>query len=511
MRRIFRPGLAFILAALAVILALAASSARAAVVTKPWNLAVVLDLSESMGAPWLGSSRAMVAERHLGLELRTMPLRVTVGLWAAVDGKAVVLLPPQPASKLKGVRLRLPRPTGRGGMAAALEQASLWLKKSGGGSILLITGNQAPVLSPVFFKQLDKLGGFLHIFAIAPGQAEKKLQALVTKGGGLSFANARPADVARLLRRAVIAALSPSLIDVLAYDQANQPLHLNYALQRRDQAWGLVSGQAHRRLQIPAGVYLLTWPQGPPPKTPSTPANVTVPPQGLLKLWQGGKSKLVIKGQASEGKPLTWKIKVSRVDDGRLLTPYSKLPITLSPAGGRYLIRSMKPAHQWIVELGAGDEVQMTVGPPGRLLAGLAGPLGAVRLPYFVIDERAHRRVATGYTNSKLTLLPGVYRLELQMHPSKVKKLIMEPGQEVKLDLGKVGVLHVLRAKQPGPLRFRVETPHGRKVAAGVGERRIVLGAGSYVVHFGGNLPSAEVDIKDGELTTLDPVLAPIR
>ncbi len=483
-------------------LLLLTTPAQARPIQRPWNLAVVLDLSQSMGREWLGSSRVQVLERALGVELRSLPRRITAGLWAAAGGRVHRLIAPCSAARLKGVYLRLPRPGGHGAVTAALERAAGWLQKNGGGSLLLLTGPDPPAAPKALLDRLEKASVFWHIFAVAPGPAARRMRTAAAMGGGLLITSDRPADTARLLRRAVSAALSPTFVQVLTYDQNNRPLHLPFTLQRRDQAWGLVSGRAHRRLQLPSGVYRLSWPQGPPPSAAARARVVNIPRQGTVKLWIGGRCRLLIQARDARGRPLAWKVKVSDIDSGRLITPYKPAPLELSLSSGRYLVRSLSPAHQRQVELAAGQRVEMILGPPGRLTVKLAGPLGPVRLPYRVVDLRAGRRVATGYSNSPMVLLPGRYRLEPALYPPLVRQVVMPPGGRVVVELPLLGMLHIKRSRAAAARRYQVQTPSGRRVASGKGQRYLPLGPGRYLVVFGGGHAVA-VQVRAGRLSTV--------
>ena len=84
------------------------------------------------------------------------------------------------------------------------------------------------------------------------------------------------------------------------------------------------------------------------------------------------------------------------------------------------------------MELGAGQTKELLAGPKAGLLARLQGPDGPVRLPYQVYDQLSGRRVATGYSGNKLRLMPGGYRLELELPPGFSRQISLkargEPG-----------------------------------------------------------------------------------
>lgn len=511
MPRFFRAAL-WVAPAVVLMLALGpAGRAEAASVTTPWNLAVVVDLTGPVDAPWLGATRRRALQSALEMELRTLPLRVTAGVWAAGGNQAAQVIKPRRAVGLKGLDLKLPGLAGPGGLAQALDAAADWTGRYGGGSILLLTGPWPAGAAPALPARFKESGGYLHVFALGVKKDHQRQDRLAVKGGGLLFIADRPADTARLLRRAVSAALSPSFLILLAYDQDNRPLQPAFDLKRRDQAWGLVSGRAHRRMQLPSGVYRLLWPAGPPRSVGKPPAAVTVEDEGLTKVWLGGNGRLAIKGEAAEGGPLDWAIKVSRVDDGRLVKPYGPLPLDLKAPSGRYLITSRKPAHQWSVELAAGGEVKVMVGPPARLDYQLRGPAGPLRVPYAVTDLNADRRVATGYTNAPLRILPGRYRLDLKVFPPVRREISVLPGRKLAILGQPLGVIKIVRGPSTRLMRYWITDGTGRLAAKGVGERMFPLGPGYYRVRFMETKGLVSLHLKSGQLAVVKPPNADVH
>ncbi len=478
----------------------------------PWNLALVVDNTAALDQPWLGSPLRPLVEAALQTELRTLPLRVKVGVWLANQQGASLFIPPASALEVKQAEVILPQPEGQdlaqaGSLGQAVGQALAWLRSQGQGSLVILCAGQAPGLEPALLGQGGPLPEevFVHALSLGSGQGLEGLRRLTLAGGGAYQSAVRPGETSPLLHQTVLTALAATRLLVQAHDPANTPLMVEFSLERREQAGWRRQGQSGRPLQIPPGVYSLNWPAnsgagpGQPPKT------VAVQSSGQTRLWVGGRGKLALRAQDAQGKVLHWHLSVANLDTGKLEAKEKRLPFHLELNAGYYMIKSLSPPLSWSLELGAGRQVDLLTGPKAQLTLGLPGAGGALRVPYQVLDQLGQRPAGTGYTGSPLHLLPGAYALTVQTAPPLRRQVQLLPGQRLDLELPQVGAIKVGRDRGGLSQPFEVRGLDGDPLLSGVSERPLPALPGRYLLRFNPPLPSLEVEVKAGQVSVLAP------
>lgn len=463
-----------------------------------WNLTVVVEASPRMEKTWLGQKPRTALIKSLGQELRSLPLRVSCGLWLATPHSPRQRIKPSPADHIKDLELAWPAvKAGSPAWGAAIKAALAWLEKSGGGSLLIVTATPPGLpadLIPAGLKN-PKPMIFVHALALGAKPLSKALTRLVLLGGGGLFWARKPAELSRVLHIAAQNAISPARLLVHAHGQDNRPLAVEFAIKERDRGVLARPGLGQRPAQLLPGFYGLAWPKDNAPRPGPLPRRVHVAPVGISQVWAGGSGTLAVKtlGQPKGEKP--YKVKVTRLRDGKVAKPLTRTPFELELPSGRYLANTPFPAMSWHVLIKAGSKVDLVAGPPGMLTLGLEGPVGKVRLAYEVYSRLAPRRVATGYTNQTLKLPPGDYRIAVLGNPSQELSLTLGPGQKKTLTLAPVGALIVKSRKKLKPVKFKVFGAMGF-LASGLGDRPVYLAPGDYRVEFMDGAPPAKVSIK---------------
>jgi hypothetical protein len=345
---------------------------------------------------------------------------------------------------------------------------------------------------------------FCHVLALDAPAGGQGLAGLAARGGGALFAAERPGRVLPLLHRAVLTALSPARLLVVAHDAANRPLDISYRLGRHRSLARALGGPAGRTRQLLPAVYRLLWPAGAAIGPAPPPERVSVAPEGLTRVWAGGVGRLAVSGVDEKGRPLDWALRVVRLEDGSIVEEGRRPPLELELAAGRYLVKALQRPLAWEVELAAGGETAFTAGPQATLLAGLLGPEGPLRAPYQLWDLLAHRPAGTGYTNQPLTLKPGPYRLRLSVPPGPSREIVLRPAQRRVVELPAAGGLLVPR--RPGLRGFTVLDARGRPLEDGTPGRVLPLMPGGYRVRLDGRRGQVlAVEIAAGELATVEP------
>lgn len=486
-----------------------AASASDALPTQTWNLALVVDCSQEMAAPWLGASRLAVLEPALQTELASLPLRARAGLWVVGGGpgQARALAAPRPAVEFKGYTLVLPRLGGTPDLAQGLAQAAAWLKEAGPGVLLVISGGQARLAGPaVASLPLGWADLYAHALALGPDQADQEqLAALALAGGGGLFVVGQTDQIGPLLHRAVALGLSPSRLLVLAHDTQNHVLNLTFGLERRDQLALGRQGRSGHPLQLLPGVYQLAWPPGHGLGPAPSPSSVSIPAMGEAKLWAGGTGHLAVKALDPQGQELPWMASVANLETGKVELSERRLPLAAQLPAGLYRVRTIRPPLAWTVEVGAGSQVHLVAGPPGRLEARLKGPLGPWRLPFNLEDRQSLHPAGVGYTNSPMGLLPGSYRLEAQVVPPLAQDFALTPGQQLTLDLPVVGSILVRRDKSGQGLAYQVLDLGGRYLGSGMAGRPLAAQPGRYLIVIPDGQKPRELTVKAGEVSALEP------
>jgi len=469
----------------------------------PWSLAIVVEHSAGMLSPWLGQKRSEAVEKALNLELRTLPLRISAGVWLAGYGKAEALAPPATSLELKEIDLKLPQAaTSQPDLLLAMEAAGRWLQERGGGSLIVIAA-QGPPEGFTFPSILNSDKIFVHVLGLAPRDKPSSLAQLSLAGGGAYFLAPDPSRVLTLLHRAVLTSLTPARLLIKAHDQANRPLRLTYGLEQHEALFSDRQGVSGRVQQCLPGVYTLVWPSAAPTGPAPPPPKISVAPSGLSEVPVGGKAKLKVEALDENGREPGWRIRVARLSDGLVLESNRRTPFELNLFSGNYLLKSLDRPLAWTVALEAGQEQKILVGPVGSLKVNLKGPKGLLRARYNLQDLLAHRPGGTGYTNQLLRLRSGVYRLELEVPPGLSKDLTISPTAKSEIDLPAAGGIMVSRGL-PGQ-RVEVLGLLGQVVDTGLVNRVLPLLPGKYRVRLAQTQGRDRlVTLKGGELITIE-------
>jgi hypothetical protein len=471
----------------------------------PWHLAVVVDCSEDMALPWLGGTRLERVEAALQIELLSLPLRVRAGVWVVGGGPGQVreLFSPRPSLDFRETNLVLPRLGGQADLAAGLKPALAWLKDNRPGCLVLVSGGGARLAAAVAPEAPDL---FCHTLALAPDDAaQKSLQGQALQGGGAYFRVDKADQTAVLLHRAVLMALSPATLLVLAHDQDNHALPLVYGLGRRDQLDLDRHGISARPCQMLPGVYQISWPADKAIGPAKPPTMVSVAVSGQTRLWAGGTGRLGIKALDPQGQELPWVATVTNLDTGKVEVPDKRTPYEAVLPAGVYRVKVIRPPLAWTVELGAGKQLELITGPQGSLNLKLSGPSGPWRVPYSLEDQLGLRPAGTGYTGSAMQLLPGRYRAQAQVVPPWSQEFSLAPGQNLTLDLPQVGGLLVRRDKAGLSQAYQVLDLAQRPLATGISDRPLPVQPGRYLLQLPNQAEFLPVEVSAGQLTALDP------
>ena len=471
-----------------------------------WNLALVVEQSAAMSGPWLETSRLAALEKALQVELTTLPLSSRAGLWLSFPGGAQALVPPRPARELKDLLLVMPREgAGRADLGPGVAAAAAWLRSRGGGSLLVISSGRKPELDPGVLRDLAQSRPpiFCHVLVLSSRAEHPLLERLALAGGGALLRVASLRRLGPMLHRAVLTALTPGRLLLLAHDSQNRPREVVFQLRRQKRRARTRPARSNRLLQLMPGVYGLTAPAGADLGPGPVPRRVRVNPRGISRYWIGGWGKLAIKAQDAQGRPLYWRLSVARLGDGRVVVPLTRSPLQERLPAGFYTIKSDHPRRSWMVELAAGQDLRLVVGPPARLTLALAGPRGPVRVPYQVRNLLAGRPAGTGYTGSPLGLAPGRYRLQVEVPPGLVREVALAPGEHKRLELPPVGEVYLKPPGQGPPRRYQVRDARGRLVATGISGRGLLLWPGSYRLRLEGQKQDRDFAVQARRVTTL--------
>ncbi|MBI5524618.1 MAG: VWA domain-containing protein [Desulfarculus sp.] len=476
----------------------------------PWRLALVVDCSQGMTQPWLGSTRLETLEPALQSELLSLPLRVRAGVWlvGGGPGQAREFLAPRPAAEFKDLNLVMPRLEGAADLAAGIKLAMAWLRGQGPGALVVISGAGSRLPTAALATAAGGPGPFCHVLALGPEDASQKdLQELALQGGGSYFRATKADQAAPLLRGAVLTALSPASLLVLAHDRENRPLSITYGLARRDLLALEPRGVSGRPCQLLPGVYQMAWPSGPGPATP--PAKVSVAVGGQTRLWAGGTGGLKVKALDPQGQELPWVASVANLETGKVEVPEKRTPYEATLPAGVYRVKVQRPPLTWTLELGAGKQVELVTGPQGSLTLTLNGPSGPWRVPFHLEDRLGLRPAGTGYTNSPMPLLPGQYRLRAEVVPPWQHEFTLAPGQELSLAMPLLGGILLRRDKTGQGQPFQVLDSQGQPLSAGVSDRPLPAQPGNYRLHLPQQGATLEVEVQAGQITALDPPKGP--
>ncbi len=482
------------------LLAVAGPARASDFITEPWNLALVVDGSTRLDRPWLRSTPRAALSGALQLELRSLPLRVTAAVWESCRKGARNLVPPTASPKLKGCNLALLPGEGGPDLGPGMKAALAWLGASGGGSLLLISAGGGPIqtLGPDIFA---KPGG-IYCHALGVGEDQPGLAKLVLDGGGSFRLAPKPTRMGLFLHGAVKDAISPANLLIKAADAENRPLATVYHILRRGVRAKPRPALTGRKVQLAAGSYGLTWPDKKTMGPGEPPSHVKVGLEGTTLLWAGGVAKLLIKPLGLTKSKRPWRVKVSRVRDGKMVSPYRQVPLELSLPTGRYLVGSIAPALNWKLSLAPGQDLTLGIGLPGGLTARLAGPGGPARVPFEATAILEDRKPYTGYTGYRLRLAPGPYRIKVLTTPPLWRKVDISPQKDSVLELPTVGKL-TIRDPRGKPMPFVLHDAGGRLLAKGRGGELLFLQPGAYLVKTAGLDQLFKVRVAAGRVTTL--------
>ena len=462
----------------------------------PWRLALVVEQSAARDRA-LGSTKGRQALRQaLQMELRTLPLRIEAGLWAAGERGPVKLLEPGPAVTLRGQKLNLAAGTGKAGLDAALAQAVDWLLEHDGGSLLILG-----VTPPAKWRPPSHEGLYTHVIYLGRDPAPQAFENLALESGGAMWSLKNLQAMPTLIRQAVATAISPVSLVFETRDEQNRPQKARALMQDAKIKDSVRAIATLRPAQVKAGAYKLTWSDadkiGPGP----LPDKVTVGFEGQTRVWVGGSGHLNIRALDAKGHELTWQLQITRVVDGEVVKNWHMPPSRNKLPSGYYIVNSRSPRHSWLVELGAGQTKELLAGPKAGLLARLQGPDGPVRLPYQVYDQLSGRRVATGYSGNKLRLMPGGYRLELELPPGFSRQISLKPEESRELEFPPAGALLVLVEGPKKP--FTLKNLQDKDIAQGMPGRPLHLLPGNYKVLPFGSQTGLPVKVEAGRTTEL--------
>jgi hypothetical protein len=476
--------LIYIVWGLAAILATAwGLPAKAAVVKTPWNLAVVVEGSADLAKKLGGEAGIKKLSRSLEMSLRGLPLRVTAGLWLARKDGGGLLIKPAPAARIKGARLRLKPGEGEAGLDNTLGDASAWLQKAGGGSLLLIASKAPKDWEPPVTGDEKEPAVFCHVLAVTIGEkAPEELAGLCLKGGGVLRSLDRVSALGSLMHQMLKLAISPARLRLITHEAGNKPKQITLSVRFKGSRLPEQSIQSNRLVQLVPGIYQLSWPKGHKLGPGPMPSRLAVGREGVTTAYAGGQGELSVKALGADGKPLAWKIKVSRLSDGKPALPKKSAPFKVNLPAGRYVVNSVAPPRSWRVLLRPGQKAEVLAGPRAKLKLVLPGPSGAVRSRYWLFSQLSQRVETSGYTGSNISLLPGRYDIRLGLPPGSTMKVELKPGQHLVKVLDPAGELLVILPKHIKRLRYQVLGVGGKVLARGVGGKALPLMPGEFAL-----------------------------
>ena len=469
-------------------------------VTTPWNLALVVDGSTGLDRPWVRSTPRAALAAALQVELRSLPFRITAGVWQSNQKGAKNLVPPTASAGLKSWDLILPPGEGGPDLAPGAKAALAWLKAAGGGSLLLISAGSGPIpLPPV--EALYKPGD-IYCHALSLGVERPELGKAALAGGGAYRLTLKPTNLGLFLHRAVKDAISPADLLIKAADAENKPLTAVYHILQRGVRAKPRPAFTGRRAQLDSGGYGLAWPDKKNIGPGEPPAHAEIGLEGSTTLWAGGTADLAIKALGPTKSNRPWRVKISRLRDGKMVSPYRQVPFDLPLPTGRYLVGSMAPAMNWKINLAAGQKLTLGIGLPGGLTATLKGPGGPARVPYEATATTEDRKPYTGYTGYRLRLSPGPYKLKILTIPPLFRDVTIKPRQEHKMKLPPVGKL-TIRDPRGKAMPYMLFDTQKRLLSKGRGGGLLFLQPGSYLVKISGLNQFFKVKVAAGMVATL--------
>lgn len=463
------------------------------------RVAFVVDASQAMQEPWQTTTRLEASLAAIVTELKSLPLRAKAGVWLARSVGPEVLTAPSKANELNQVNLSAqgggPRPDLEPSIAPALR----WAAEGKPGAVIIVG-------LPMGGAQIDvpKDGPFVHglITGSPSGDTGMQMPLILQCGGSLARED-NPKRLQASLHTLVRLSLSLSSLYADVRNADNEPLDVRLQIARGNSKQPARPVLSNTAAQVLAGTYVLTWPNKSDIGPGTPPALVRVPNDARAIARAGGQGKLLIRAQDATGKDQNWKFSISSVPGGAMLVSNAHTPFEQTLPAGRLLVSVVKPASSWSLDLPAGAERVLLLGPRGKLTAKLEGPNGPVRLPIIATGPGASNRQWRGYTNSPMPLPPGEYILHFGTIPAISRTLTLFPGSNQSLDLPMLGSLLVKASNITTPQRYDVINDNDQVVGQGHSGRAVPLLPGRYAVSLPGDKQLA-VEITPGHITTLE-------
>ena len=285
-------------------------------------------------------------------------------------------------------------------------------------------------------------GPFVHGLIIGPVTNDLGMQApLILQSGGRQLSESNPARLQASLHSLVRLGLSRASLYADVRDAENKPLGIELSIASSNDKGNTWPVMSNTKAQVLADTYIVTWPTGTKIGPGTPPGLVRVANAGQTVLRAGGQGKLFVEAIDATGKALAWKITISTIPAGKLLANNTGLPFEAGLPAGRLLISVAKPSVSWTVDLAAGQDQHLVLGPRGSLTANLTGPGGPVRALVTAVGPGVSTRQWRGHTGSPLPLPPGGYHLTIQTMPPLERSCQIAPGTAQAIDLPAVGGL----------------------------------------------------------------------
>ena len=481
---------------------LGSHAASTALVRAEWNLAVVVDCAPPMQLVWGKDVRLKSLERLLEIKLRTLPQRISAGLWLGQKGATGPAVKPDKAGNLRELSLSLNGCKLDPDLSHALSEAAKWLGKKGKGSLLLVTAGDEGSF-PVLDLPLPKGDFYCHVVSL--GKGSPKMRRLAGLGGGAFFEVKTPERLRRQMQAAWLTAITPTRLLVEAHDEANHAISVVFDLKRQG-AYGERQGITGRRMQIRSGVYNFSWPSGNRigPGEPPAKVKVVSGPNNLLRT--GGKGLLEVVLQKGVEPEEAWNLRLARPSDGSVVEKWRSAPFKKELPAGKYLLSLPRAKMSWRLDLAAGGRIKVPVGLFCGLNVKIKGPFGDLRLAY---EARAKGGIVlreVGHSGRTLKLPPGEYDLRIMTIPETKIEVSLHTGEEKMLALPVLGALLVEKPKQKGEAGFTVLDDKGRELAEGEAGLPLNLLPGAYSLKTKLSQENISFVVESGRVTSLAPL-----
>lgn len=463
------------------------------------RIAFIIDASQAMGEPWLGTTRLSACLEAVAIELKSLPLRATAAVWLATTDGPELLIAPTEADGLNHARLTATANGRQPLLEPNIIPAMRWAAEGKPGAVIIVglPLGGSPITVPVNWP-------FVHGLLVGPTGQDTGLQGPLTiQTGGRLLGETDPRRVQMALHKLVRLGISRFSLYADVRDADNQPLSLELQIASANDKQNTRPVLSNKEAQVLAKTYVVTWPSGNKIGPGTPPPLVRIGETGRTVLRAGGQGKLFIEALDATGKTLPWKITISTVLTGTLLAYKVDLPLEMDLPAGRMLISVAKPPVSWTVDLAAKEARHLVLGPRSKLTALLAGPGGQVRVPLTATGPDASTRQWRGHTGSPLPLPPGNYKLLVQTIPPLIRSCQIAPGTDQTVDFPTVGGLLVRHGNTITPQRYDVLDSEDQSLGSGHTGRMLFLLPGRYMAVLPGG-KSLAVEVSPGRLTTLE-------